>query len=665
MFKKLVANLPFNPSLITQVGFYADRLKKEKSIRRLSFVFISLAMFIQMFAVIAPPERSLAASSNHIQNGIRTRQDILNGWDFYGSDLAAIYEQFGITRADIAALPLHPNETIRSTDKDYWSIGRNSLTGYSNVHPLYKISQVKIQHLGKNTASTADDRYIYQRALRAWDIKNPSNTYRAFRGTISATGQPFWILVDCGNLTTIGSYTPPPPPPTPEKPTPPPPPTPEPPKPKIEIKKTIVDNPSKLNPGDSLTYRIEYRNSAVNSLAKDVVIEDQLDTKNYDIISPKNLSINNGFLKHDVGSLSYSTSYNVLSITVKLKDQVPSGTKVCNKARITSKNATAANSNEVCVGVIVECPYDSRIPDVNNPNCVEPKIVCSVVDAAINRTTREVTYKTIVTSSNPENTDVISYNYDFGDGANQEFKYKELEHQTKHSFGAGDYTTTVTITYRTTGQEETGDKTIDCSVPISFEEDQPLGQSKSVSNITQDKTGEIAESSLVNGGDVLEYTLLTTNSQNYDREGLTVDDYIGDLLDYSTLDMEFLKEQGGAFDEESNKIIWNDVSILGASSAEHKFRVTIKDPIPSTNAPSTVSTSYDCKISNEYGTEITMDINCPLVKNLETLPNTGPGAGLTMTVGATTVIGYFFARTRLLAKEIGIIRKDYVTSGGV
>ena len=52
MFKKLISNLPFNPSLIGQVSFYAKRLRKEESIRRAGFGFMALAMFIQLFAVI-------------------------------------------------------------------------------------------------------------------------------------------------------------------------------------------------------------------------------------------------------------------------------------------------------------------------------------------------------------------------------------------------------------------------------------------------------------------------------------------------------------------------------------------------------------------------------------------------------------------------------------
>lgn len=58
-----------------------------------------------------------------------------------------------------------------------------------------------------------------------------------------------------------------------------------------------------------------------------------------------------------------------------------------------------------------------------------------------------------------------------------------------------------------------------------------------------------------------------------------------------------------------------------------------------------------------------MNVSCPLVKSLETLPNTGPGASLIAGFTIMSVIGYFFARSRLLAKELDIIKHDHVAMG--
>src|SRR5690606_2303130 len=166
-------------------------------------------------------------------------------------------------------------------------------------------------------------------------------------------------------------------------------------------------------------------------------------------------------------------------------------------------------------------------------------------------------------------------------------------------------------------------------------------------------------------GEELEYTLQTLNSNNYARTGVTISDYIGDLLDYATLDEEALKASGGRFDEESKKVLWENVTIPANSKLETKFKIKMVDPIPSTNRPSDQGSNFDCVISNMYGNKISLDVSCPLVKGIETLPNTGPGTSLVVGGIATAFIGYFFARARLLSKELVIIRSDYINTGGM
>ncbi|MCA9328720.1 hypothetical protein KC959_03040, partial [Candidatus Saccharibacteria bacterium] len=441
---------------------------------------------------------------------------------------------------------------------------------------------------------------------------------------------------------------------------------PPPPSPNLEVKKTILDKKTSYKPGDEYTYLIQYRNTVNASLAENVVITDELDTKNFDVVkvSPAEAKVSNGFLKLEAGNLAYSTSYREVRITVRLKDQISSGSTVCNASRMTASNAGAKDSQNVCIGVITPCPYDNSVPDINNPNCSEPKVVCSLVDAAVNLTTRKVTFRTVVESTNPTTTQVFGYNYDFGDDTPvQAFEVTGFTHETMHTYQPGDYTTRVTISYGAQGLD--GKQQVDCSAPISFEEDKPVGQSKVVKNITQDKTGEAAEKTSLRPNDVLEYTLTTSNSQNYERVGIDVSDYIGDILDYASLDTAFLKEQGGTYDEKTKKIVWTDITIPANGQVLHSFRVKIKDPIPATNRPSTVATGFDCKISNEYGNEITINVNCPLVKGIETLPNTGPGSSMVMLTLITTLVGYFFARNRLLVKELGLVRTDYARTGGM
>jgi hypothetical protein len=317
----------------------------------------------------------------------------------------------------------------------------------------------------------------------------------------------------------------------------------------------------------------------------------------------------------------------------------------------------------VCVDVITPCPYDATVPNVNNPNCTKPVVVCDVVDYAINRTTREVTYKTTVTSSNEATTRVSNYNYEFGDGAKLIQVAKGFTDTATHTFEPGTFKTKVTVTYEATGLD--GKQVTSCETPIEFDEDEPLGEQKTVTNITRGLSGKDALGSAVRAGDELQYTLTTLNSQNYERVGITVSDYIGDVLDYATLDIAALEAQGGSYDKDTKKVTWKDLKIAANYKVEHKFTVKLLNPIPSTNRPSSVSTDYDCTISNYYGNEITLDVQCPAVKGLETIPNTGPGTSLFMGMLVTGFVGYFFARTRLLHKELNLIRTDYANSGGI
>ena len=62
MFRKLVSSLPFSPALVGQLGFYARRLSREQATRRLGFIFTALAIMVQAFALMSPPDQTYAAS---------------------------------------------------------------------------------------------------------------------------------------------------------------------------------------------------------------------------------------------------------------------------------------------------------------------------------------------------------------------------------------------------------------------------------------------------------------------------------------------------------------------------------------------------------------------------------------------------------------------------
>ncbi len=220
MFKKLVSNLPFNPSLLGELAFYYGRLKKEDQMRRLGFIMIVLSMFVQLFAVISPPEASLATSDNDVLRGGFSSKSEAVGYcvsDKQGfKDVLAYY---GISCSHLEKTAV--KKSIKSTDhnKQLDSMGRESRGSV-------------ITRTGKPT-----DEYpvriggtvFYLRNLWSFDTYSHS-TYDVLE-VKNAQNQTIYILYDCGNIVTVGNYTPPPPPPVPPvKPptTPTPTPTPQP-----------------------------------------------------------------------------------------------------------------------------------------------------------------------------------------------------------------------------------------------------------------------------------------------------------------------------------------------------------------------------------------------------------------------------------------------------
>jgi hypothetical protein len=158
--------------------------------------------------------------------------------------------------------------------------------------------------------------------------------------------------------------------------------------------------------------------------------------------------------------------------------------------------------------------------------------------------------------------------------------------------------------------------------------------------------------------DVLEYNLTTYNGRPSDINNYEIKDYVGDVLDYADIDRGFLAGQGGTFNDKTKELVWTAQVLKPGQDNVKKFRIKLKDPLPSTNQPTKTSTAFDCKISNEYGNEISMKVQCPMVKSIETLPNTGPSSAILAAFGLVSFSGYFLARNGLISKEISIVKRQ-------
>lgn len=188
MFRKLVSNLAFSPALVGQLGFYAKRLRKEETTRRVGLIFTALALVVQSFAVFQPPESANASNpSNFINGGVDSMSEFIRHYDQNANNIKDLFNSLGITRANLAAARA---TTVNS--KDVYSWGLTSHFSYAQGERTYVTK-----------TANGGTRTFYYRPLSLWDSTSwtipHGSTYKAWAGTAS-NGMYFSISANCGNL---------------------------------------------------------------------------------------------------------------------------------------------------------------------------------------------------------------------------------------------------------------------------------------------------------------------------------------------------------------------------------------------------------------------------------------------------------------------------------
>lgn len=190
MFRKIVSNLAFSPALVGQLSFYAKRLRKEETTRRIGLIFTALALVVQSFAVFSPPQSANASSpSDFVSGGVSSVSEYLRYYDQNSRNIKDIFTSIGITREEIAATKA---ATLNSRDAFSWGMTSHFSAAQGEGAYNYK----------KNNGATG---VVYHRPLSLWDstsytIKNGS-TYDVYVGNSKKFGW-FAIMKACGNLAT-------------------------------------------------------------------------------------------------------------------------------------------------------------------------------------------------------------------------------------------------------------------------------------------------------------------------------------------------------------------------------------------------------------------------------------------------------------------------------
>lgn len=659
MFKKIVSALPFNPDSAYQLRFYLNRLHQEESLRRLGLIFTALAITVQMFAIFAPARTTLASSPNNLIYGASTKQSVVSalksGRDTYGrADVREIFNYYGISLSDVES---STTTTVKSRERSYVTTGRGHSSGLDTA----------VQIPGTPTT-------IYERSLNVWDIVNYENCYNAITGTASGDGvlkgRRFWVLLGncgttnggCGNITfeTL-----------PKNPSP-------------EIIKSTTSNTS-VKPGDTVSYRINFRNKGQAAM-NNIVVRDNLAQEFEYQSHSSNISMtfvkNNQQLEWKTSILQPSQTWHEITINLKAKSITDVKKKVCNSASMYSSNTTQVTTtnsdserciviNNACPGTnlpipdgditkcVVECSDGTKVTYDNPNNCPKPEAICEslkVTDKpAWNKRTYEV--KLVLTRFAELNSARLSIDdrevKDFGKIT------KTGTYTYTHTYQkAGSNTVRINASPKSGTKYNTGpscefiDSITTPNVLISLK--------KSVSNLTQKTTD--ANNKIARGGDELEYTLTVSNSGGIQAENYVIDsDNLNDVLEYADL----TSYNDAIYDRTNQRLTWAATTIPENGSVVKKFVIRIKSPVPSTPPALSDQTSYDYKLRNVFGNEVVVNLDKPAAgvayQSINSLPNTGPGESILLSALGFIIVGYFYARSRLLTKEISIVTNELQT----
>jgi len=235
--------------------------------------------------------------------------------------------------------------------------------------------------------------------------------------------------------------------------------------------------------------------------------------------------------------------------------------------------------------------------------------------------------------------------------------------------GPNDLTNTATATAKEVTETSTDNNSATtvitnlcgCSNPDTAQSNPACTTSKAAFNNTQNQD---ATAVAANAGDRITYTITYANTTDA-AQTVTINDPLGDSLEYADL----TDAGGGTFDNSSQNLTWDNVSVDAGKSVTRTFVLTVKNPIPAMAQGVTDPMSFDCKMTNVAtinGTQtnvINVPINCPAPKVVEQVVNNLPrtGAGTNMLVGGiiAAIVVFFYARSRQLGKEVRLVRKEY------
>lgn len=686
MFKKIVSNIPYSPSLLPQLSFYAKRLKQENITRQLGLIFAGLTIVMQMVLVVASPTPSIAGADNDlIAGGLNingkemTHSQAVNKivTDVYGSSgqkngLKALFEFYGISEQDVrnsrSTYICSKQDSARSCGPEH----NNNRSVGRKPNPVAPSKDVRFTVPGRNEV-------YYHRPLSIWDSTKSASKYKALE-----IKPGLYIIYTCANIVFREA-------------------------PETEVKsskKILSPSSGTVSAGELLQYEVSISNTG-NAPSYDVRISDTLDPN----LIGRSASNGGTFLKSgskervewNIGTLQPGAKA-IRTFTAEVK-QAPAPGKICNKAAINYTTPSGSKKTDytsnvckdvkeepefVCIdGVVVRVQPGAPGERVNGPagrDCSVPQPVCRslTVDSATQALTIPATV-TFTANVKRDGTKVEKYEFYVNDqlvkdGVEQTFTttFDEVNNYTVNAivyFDDGTVTDASSCESTITATETPNERVDQNKTARIVAGHSPLEE------YTADSRGRDVSDQTVSAGEIIEYTITVQNTGNttFEDYALPKED-MRDVLEYAdivdsdgnaitapeayTSPIEILG--GGTLEDGS--ISWrNEDKFTPGEIIPKTFYVVVKDPVPSTNQVASVPYSYDCTIVNTYSNSIAINVNCPIEKqieqNIETLPKTGPGETAAVTFFFGSLGLYFYNRNKQLLRESKIVSKMF--SGGM
>lgn len=182
--------------------------------------------------------------------------------------------------------------------------------------------------------------------------------------------------------------------------------------------------------------------------------------------------------------------------------------------------------------------------------------------------------------------------------------------------------------------------------------------SKSAINTSQSSID--ATKSIAQANNQIRYTINVENT-GLALQKVDLKENLRDTLEYSSL----IDNGGGTFNNEDKTLSWPSITLEKGEKQSRVFAVRLLESIPATAQGQSEPTSYDCIMTNTFGNQIDIPVNCTTPKVVEQvvnqLPKTGPTENILFGGILLSIATFFYARTRQIKSEVRLLRRNINT----